>query len=108
MSAQLAYRDSASERVEKSLRRRFGRKLACVQHVAGVKGGGGGAAVREGKKEKKDVGKKRKGDWREKEGNACYKNPVLFTSADAGVLKFWLVNQTIEQACSANQTGAFN
>ena len=40
MSAQLAYRDSASERVEKSLRRRFGRKLACVQHVAGVKGGG--------------------------------------------------------------------
>ena len=42
MSAQLAYRDSASERVEKSLRRRFGRKLACVQHVAGVKGGGGG------------------------------------------------------------------
>ena len=88
MSAQLAYRDSASERVEKSLRRRFGRKLACVQHVAGVKGGGG-AGVREGKKEKKEVGKKkRKGDWREKEGNACYKNPVLFTSADAGVRKF--------------------
>ena len=42
MSAQLAYRDSASERVEKSLRRRFGRKLACVQHVAGVKVGGRG------------------------------------------------------------------
>ena len=88
MSAQLAYRDSASERVEKSLRRRFGRKLACVQHASGVKGGGGGAGVREGKKEKKEVGKKRKGDWREKEGNACYKNPVLFTSADAGVRKF--------------------
>ena len=49
---------------------------------------GGGAGVREGKKEKKEVGKKRKGDWREKEGNACYKNPVLFTSADAGVRKF--------------------
>ena len=47
-------------------------------------GGGGGG---EGKKEKKGVGKKRKGDWREKEGNACYKNPVLFTSADAGVRK---------------------
>ena len=89
MSAQLAYRDSASERVEKSLRRRFGRKLACVQHVADVKGGGGGGAGGGGgKKEKKGVGKKRKGDWREKEGNACYKNPVLFTSADAGVLKF--------------------
>ena len=45
--------------------------------------------MREGKKEKKEVGKKkRKGDWREKEGNACYKNPVLFTSADAGVRKF--------------------
>ena len=74
-------------RVEKPLRRRFGRKLACVQHVAGVKGGGG-TGVREGKKEKKEVGKKRKGDWREEEGNACYKNPVLFTSADAGVRKF--------------------
>ena len=61
MSAQLAYRDSASERVEKSLRRGFGRKLACVQHVAGVKGGGEGrgAGVREGKKEKKEVGKKK-------------------------------------------------
>ena len=43
--------------------------------------------MREGKKEKKEVGKKRKGDWREKEGNACCKNPVLFTSADAGVRK---------------------
>ena len=50
-------------RVEKPLRRRFGRKLACVQHVAGVKGGGGG--FREGKKEKKEVGKKGKGLERE-------------------------------------------
>ena len=70
--------------------------------------GGAGAGVRKGKKEKKEVGKKRKGDWREKEGNACYKNPVLFLSADAGVRKFLLVNRTIEQACSANQTGDFN
>ena len=28
--------------------------------------------------------KKRRGDWGEKEGNACYNNPVLFTSAGAG------------------------
>ena len=42
-------------------------------------GGGGG-----GKKEKKEGGKSR-GDWGEKEGNACYNNPVLFTSADAGM-----------------------
>ena len=70
-------------RVEKPLRRRFGSKLACVQHVAGVKGGWGR------KEERKEGGrKKRKGDWREKEGNACNKNPVLFTSADAGVRKF--------------------
>ena len=62
--------------------------------VAGVKGRGRGR-----------VRKKRSGDWVDKEGNACYNNPLFFTSADAGVRKFWLVNQTIEQACSANQTG---
>ena len=88
MSAQLAYRDSASERVEKSLRRRFGRKLACVQHASGVKGGGGGTGVREGKKEKKEVGKKKERGLEREGRNACYKNPVLFTSADAGVRKF--------------------
>ena len=32
--------------------------------------------------------KKRRGDWGVKEGNACNNNPVLFTSADAGVRKF--------------------
>ena len=52
----------------------------------GSKGEGGG-----GKKEKKEGGrKKRRGDWGKKEGNACYSNPVLFTSADAGVRKFLL------------------
>ena len=44
-----------------------------------------------GKKEKKEGGrKKRRGDWGKKEGNACCSNPVLFTSADAGVRKFLL------------------
>ena len=50
------------------------------------KGEGGG-----GKKETKEGGrKKRRGDWGKKEGNACYSNPVLFTSADTGVRKFLL------------------
>ena len=50
------------------------------------KGEGGG-----GKKEKKEGGrKKRRGDWGKKEGNACYSNPVLFTSADTGARKFLL------------------
>ena len=50
------------------------------------KGEGGG-----GKKEKKEGGrKKRRGDWGKKEGNACYSNPVLFTSADTGDRKFLL------------------
>ena len=40
-------------------------------------GGGGGRAIN-----------KRRGDWGEMEGNACYNNPVLFTSAEAGVCKF--------------------
>ena len=62
------------------------------------RGGGGGGRAR----------KKRRGDWGEMEGNACYNNPVLFTSAEAGVCKFCLVNQTMEQACSANQTGYFS
>ena len=70
--------------------------------VAGVKEGG---KVR--KKRRRE--EKRGGDLLgEKEGNACYNNPVLFTPADAGVGKFWLVNQTIEQACSGNQTGDFS
>ena len=68
--------------------------------VAGVKGRGRG---RVRKRRRRDD--KRSGDWVDKEGNACYNNPLFFTSADAGVRKFWLVNQTIEQACSANQTG---
>ena len=42
----------------------------------GGRGGGGRAR------------KKRRGDWGEMEGNACYNNPVLFTSAEAGVCKF--------------------
>ena len=42
------------------------------------RGGGGGGRAR----------KKRRGDWGEMEGNACYNNPVLFTSAEAGVCKF--------------------
>ena len=32
--------------------------------------------------------KKRRGDWGVKEGNACYYNPVLFTSADAADRNF--------------------
>ena len=68
--------------------------------VAGVKGRGRG---RVRKRRRRDD--KRSGDWVDKEGNTCYNNPLFFTSADAGVRKFWLVNQTIEQACSANQTG---
>ena len=53
-------------RVEKPLRRRFGSKLACVQHVAGVKGGKGGGGGGGGrKKEKKEVGKKERGLERE-------------------------------------------
>ena len=68
--------------------------------VAGVKGRGRG---RVRKRRRRDD--KRSGDWVDREGNACYNNPLFFTSADAGVRKFWLVNQTIEQACSANQTG---
>ena len=31
---------------------------------------------------------KREGDWGERERDACYKNPLLFISADAGVRKF--------------------
>ena len=51
------------------------------------RGGGGGGGG--GKKEKKEGGReKRRGDWGEMEGNACYNNPVLFTSAEAGVCKF--------------------
>ena len=50
--------------------------------VAGVKEGG---KVR--KKRRRE--EKRGGDLLgEKEGNACYNNPVLFTPADAGVGKF--------------------
>ena len=54
------------------------------------KGGVGGGGER-GQKEKKEGGrKKRRGDWGKKEGNACYSNPLFFTSADAGVRKFLL------------------
>ena len=31
---------------------------------------------------------KREGDWGERERDACYKNTLLFISADAGVCKF--------------------
>ena len=31
---------------------------------------------------------KREGDWGERGRDACYKNPLLFISADAGVRKF--------------------
>ena len=31
---------------------------------------------------------KREGDWGERVRDACYKNPLLFISADAGVRKF--------------------
>ena len=48
--------------------------------------GGVGKGVR--KKRRRE--EKRRGDWGKKEGNACYSNPVLFTSADAGVRKFLL------------------
>ena len=52
--------------------------IACV---ARVKGWGG---------EKRRREERRRGDWGKKEGNACYSNPALFTSADAGVPKFLL------------------
>ena len=32
--------------------------------------------------------RKREGDWGERGRDACYKNPLLFISADAGVRKF--------------------
>ena len=51
-------------RVEKPLRRRFGRKLACVQHVAGVTGGGGGEVG----EERKEGGRKKKERGLEREG----------------------------------------
>ena len=55
----------------------------------GSKGGGGG---RGDKKEKKEGGKKERGLEKEgREGNACYGNPALFTSAGAGVRKFLLL-----------------
>ena len=47
----------------------------------GGRGGGG---------EKRRREDRRRGDWRKKEGNPCYSNPALFTSADAGVPKFLL------------------
>ena len=31
---------------------------------------------------------KRERDWGERVGDACYKNPLLFISTDAGVRKF--------------------
>ena len=31
---------------------------------------------------------KRERDWGERVGDACYKNPLLFISADSGVRKF--------------------
>ena len=43
-----------------------------------------------GRGEKRRREERRRGDWGKKEGNACYSNPVLFTSADAGVRKFLL------------------
>ena len=48
------------------------------------KGEGGGG------REKRRREERRRGDWEKKEGNACYSNPALFTSADAGVRKFLL------------------
>ena len=47
--------------------------------MGGGRGGGGGVRKKRRREEK------RRGDWEEKEGNACYNNPVLFTSADAGM-----------------------
>ena len=66
--------------------------IACVAGVKRGRGGGGYEGKEGGRK-------KRRGDWGEKEGNACYNNSILFTSADAGDGKFGLVDQTIEQAC---------
>ena len=59
--------------------------IACVVKRERAAGGGGGG----GGEERKEGGTKtRRGDWGEKEGNACYNNSVLFTSADAGDRKF--------------------
>ena len=45
------------------------RRFAAVLHKIGRKG-------------------KREGDWKERVRDACYKNPLLFISVDAGVRKF--------------------
>ena len=52
--------------------------------------GGGGEKRRMAVRKKRRREEKRRGDWGKKEGNACYSNPALFTSADAGVRKFLL------------------
>ena len=69
------------------------------------KGEGGG-----GKKEKKEGGrKKRRGDWGKKEGNARYHvTPFCLPLRTLASANSYCVNQTIEQACSANQTGDFS
>ena len=53
-------------------------------------GGGGGEKRRMAVRKKRRREEKRRGDWGKKEGNACYSNPALFTSADASVRKFLL------------------
>ena len=49
---------------------------------------GGGRVRGRGVRKKRRKEEKRRGDWGDKEGNACYNNPVLFTSGDAGDRKF--------------------
>ena len=52
--------------------------------------GGGEEKRRMAVRKKRRREEKRRGDWGKKEGNACYSNPVLFTSADTGDRKFLL------------------
>ena len=79
-------------RVEKPLRRRFGRKLACVQHVAGVTGGGGGGGG--GRKKRRGEEKKGKGVGERRKGTPAVRTPFcspLQTPASANC--DWLIRQ---------------
>ena len=69
------------------------------------KGGGGGGVI---KKRRMEGGKKGEGIGERRKGTPAIVTPFCLPLRTLASAHSYCVNQTIEQACSANQTGDFS
>ena len=76
--------------------------------IAWVAGGGGRGAGSGGKKEKKKGGKNGEGIGERRKGRPAIVTPFCSPLRTLASANSYCVNRTIEQACSANQTGDFS